>query len=108
MSNLFVVAYELSLEPDDRDRQKIRDEIDGYCVECSACQLSESCYYFSSEKSIDTILSDVSAFTDSTDVISVVTVADIRTNSACVSSKKYQDNLAELQSAIKKSQTRTA
>jgi hypothetical protein len=50
----------------------------------------------------------VSAFTDSTDVISVVTVADIRTNSACVSSKKYQDNLAELQSAIKKSQTRTA
>ena len=107
MSRLFVVAYDLNDEPDDRDRQKIRDEIDGYCVQCSACRLSESCYYFSSEKSIETILSEISNFTDSNDVVSVVEVANIKTNSACVIHKQLETSLAELQSHLNVKQPST-
>ena len=90
-----LIAYDLTNEKDDSNREKIRNKINAYCGK--TCALSESCYLFETEDSTEKIFSELESVLDETaDRLSVIKITDIKSNLMCGTATQIQilvDNL---------------
>ena len=77
-----LIAYDLTNEPDDKNRKAIRKKIEDYCGD--SCQLSESCYLFETDETLESIFNELKHVLDETDDrLSVIRISDIRSNTWC-------------------------
>ena len=76
---MFVLAaYDLNNERDDSDRSDLRQEFENSCLGRKAVtKLSESCYSFHIDTSLQELFDDLQQFVDGDDVISVVEIKDM-------------------------------
>ena len=76
---MFVLAaYDLNREIDDSDRAALRRSFNNFCLACRAVtKLSESCYSFHIDTSLQELFDDLQQFVDGDDVISVVEIQDM-------------------------------
>ncbi len=76
---MFVLAaYDLNNERDDSDRSDLRQEFENSCLGRKAVtKLSESCYSFHIDTSLQELFNDLQQFVDGDDVISVVEIQDM-------------------------------
>ena len=101
--NYVVVAYDLTNEPDDRNRARIREAI---CAKCeNTCQLSESCYLFETDDTIDEIYEGLASVVDQPeDRLSVMKIHDIKSNLLCGNYAHFQLKLNQLSDWFAKTQ----
>ena len=79
---MFVLAaYDLNREIDDSDRAALRRSFNNFCLACRAVtKLSESCYSFHIDISLQELYDDLQQFVDGDDMISVVEIKEIISN----------------------------
>ena len=81
MSEYTLIAYDLT-DKDDKNRKMIRDKVEEYCGD--SCPLSESCYMFQTDDSVEKIFSELGSVLDDVgDRLSVIKINDIMSNLWC-------------------------